>query len=99
MLLTSKANFQPSLFRSNEGKVYIVPDWKEVPSTTSLKDIVWNKVKQKSKTSFKIKSSTSNVEYTIFKVGSKYQCNCPGYWRSKKRECKHIRNLRSSKDN
>jgi hypothetical protein len=44
---------------------------------------------------YKFKSSSSDLEYTTKKFGDKYSCNCPGYWRSHSRECKHIKEVKS----
>ena len=47
------------------------------------------------KKEFKFKSSTSDYEYTTKVLGNKFSCNCPGYWRSHSRECKHIKEVKN----
>jgi hypothetical protein len=88
----------PMLFISN-GKKYIVPTWQEVDMKTEVSDINWIRpvVKQvKPETdSWRFKSSSSNSEYIVRKIGNAYKCNCPGYWRSKDRECKHIKEVKN----
>jgi len=44
---------------------------------------------------FKFKSSTSDYEYTTKVLGNKFSCNCPGYWRSYSRECKHVKEIKN----
>lgn len=94
-MLTSKSTFQPTVLHIG-GKAFIIPDWEEVPLGTQMGDIVWEKKPlEKSKTTLKFKSSTSSAMYTLYKLGSKYQCNCPGFWRSQTRECKHVKKAKS----
>tara|TARA_R110000751_G_scaffold255344_1_gene354866 strand:- start:2434 stop:2727 length:294 start_codon:yes stop_codon:yes gene_type:complete len=44
---------------------------------------------------YKFKSSSSDYEYTTKKFKDKISCNCPGYWRSKDRECKHVKQIKN----
>ena len=80
-------------------KKYLVPDWKEVDPNTTLDDINWTKPeKPEPKVEpnlFKFKSSSSDAVYTVRKIMDSYKCNCPGYWRSKTRECKHIKEVKN----
>ena len=40
---------------------------------------------------------TYTTKKTMLPTGKiQYSCNCPGVWRSKTRECKHIREMKSS---
>jgi len=88
----------PALLNIGDKK-YLVPDWKEVDPNTTLDDINWiQPVKPEPKIEpnlFKFKSSSSNAVYTVRKIMDSYKCNCPGYWRSKARECKHIKELKN----
>ena len=88
----------PALTTLN-GKKYLVPGFKEVDPNTTLDDIKWIKPKKKEKTItptlFKFKSSSSDSTYTVRKIMDSYQCNCPGYWRAKDRECKHIKEVKN----
>jgi hypothetical protein len=90
--------YPPTLFVSN-GKKYIVPTWQEVDMQTEVSDINWVKpvVKQVKPEvdTWKFKSSSSDSEYIVRKTGNVYKCNCPGYWRSKDRECKHIKEVKN----
>jgi hypothetical protein len=85
------------------GKNYIIPGWKEVPIDTKLTDIIWEKenieIKElKTITKTFVSSSDSSILYKTQKIEQpdgkfKYHCNCPGYWRSKDKKCKHIKEL------
>jgi hypothetical protein len=97
----------PVLFTSIfNGKKYIVPGWKEVPTTTTSKDIEWVKVKVEIKKTeiktFEFPSSSGSEIYITRRYinpdGSiKYGCNCPGVWRSADKKCKHIKSLENGK--
>jgi hypothetical protein len=94
MKYTFTSSIPPSILNINN-KTYIVPLWVEVPYGTRLEDITWKPekiTKVEIPDIIEVKSS-SGGNYQIRKVGNKYQCNCPGYWRSKDRECKHIKQL------
>ena len=43
---------------------------------------------------FEFKSSSSDQIYKVTKLKDNYKCNCPGYYRSYSRECKHIKSLK-----
>jgi hypothetical protein len=92
------AYISPALLNIGDKK-YIVPDWKEVDPNTTLDDINWIRPKkQEPKVEpnlFKFKSSSSDAVYIVRKIMDSYKCNCPGYWRSKTRECKHIKELKN----
>jgi hypothetical protein len=81
----------------NTTKTLIVPWWVEVPFGTTLDDIIWIKEDNGSiqvrPKYIDIKSSSSNEMYQITKRDTKYHCTCPGYYRSKDRVCKHIKQV------
>ena len=85
----------PSLFTDKDGQKWIVPIWKKVLPETTLKDINWVKPKvkkekpQKDEWLFESKSDPGHF-YKVTQVGVTYRCNCPGVWRAKDRQCKHI---------
>ena len=88
--------FPPSITTTLTG-TYIVPGWIKVDPSTKLSDINWEKEEIKiepKKDEWKFKSSSSNEIYTVQKTGFKFKCNCKGYWRSKDRECKHIKEIK-----
>jgi hypothetical protein len=78
-------------------KLAIIPWWVNVPLDTTLNDIVWiredNESIQMQPEFIEIKSSSSNEKYRITKRIDKYHCTCQGYWRSKDRVCKHIKQV------
>ena len=88
----------PSLFMGQDGKKFIVPIWQEVLPETTLQDITWVKPKVKKpkleRNTWEFKSSSNNSVYKVTQVGDKISCNCPGYWVSKTRECKHIKEVK-----
>ena len=82
-------------------KKYITPTWQEVPLDTKPEDIEWVKpipVKVKEET-FEFKSkSDPTITYVTKKFTNpngevKFSCNCPGVWRAKNRQCKHIQSI------
>jgi len=95
----SHPSLPPSLFTSINGKKFIIPTWQEVLPETTLNDINWIKPKTNTiveKNVFKFKSkSDPNIEYIVRQIGDKFKCNCPGSWRAKNKECKHIQELKS----
>jgi hypothetical protein len=40
-----------------------------------------------------VDSNSGGGKYQIQKIGDTYKCNCPGYYRSKDRICKHIKQI------
>jgi hypothetical protein len=78
-------------------KLAIIPWWVNVPLNTTLDDIIWiredNEPVQTQPEFIEIKSSSSNEKYRITKKINKYHCTCPGFWRSKDRVCKHIKQV------
>ena len=77
--------------------VTLYPSMIKVHSQTTMDDIdiekVLNKEKKKEPTLHNFESSSSGSIYTVREVAGKYKCNCPGYYRSKERKCKHIKEL------
>ena len=72
------------------------PAWLEVPIGTELSQVTWERDIAKPKPDpniFKIPSSDGKGFYQVQKVGVKWTCNCQGYWRSKDRICKHIKQV------
>ena len=89
----------PGLMVNVEGKKFITPSWQEVHPETTLNDIKWVRPKtvehEIPKNTWEFQSSSGGGTYIVKQVGmNKFQCNCPGYWRSKDRECKHVKSLK-----
>ena len=85
----------PMLFTNENGK-WILPTWTPVHKDTLMEDIEWvieTKSEPKVESDvWKFKSfSDENVIYTVRKVGLTYKCDCPGSWRAKGKECKHLK--------
>ena len=95
----------PALIRVRD-KQYLVPTWTEVHPEAQLSDIMWKRPERKvEKPNVIVKKFTSksntDITYTtkktILPTGKiQYSCNCPGVWSSKTRECKHIKEMKSS---
>jgi hypothetical protein len=82
-----------------KGKKYITPNWIPCHPNTELNDIIWiKKVSKQEKIkeidTWRFKSSDGKGEYVTKKNGFKYSCSCPGVWRAKDRECKHIKEVK-----
>lgn len=82
-----------------KGKTFITPGWVPCHPKTELSDIIWTqKVSKEEKIkeidTWRFKSSSGDGEYVTKKNGFKYTCNCPGFWRAKDRECKHIKEVK-----
>ena len=90
----------PSLFTDQQGQKYIVPSWQKVLPETTLEDINWVKPKvkkekpKKDEWLFESKSDPGHF-YKVTQVGVTYKCNCPGVWRAKDRQCKHIKEVKN----
>ena len=85
-----------------KGKTFITPGWVPCHPKTELSDINWiQKVPKEEKLkeidTWRFKSSSGDGEYVTKKNGFKYTCNCPGFWRAKDKECKHIKEVKSYK--
>ena len=98
-------HWMPPAFTNMGGKKYLLPKWVEVHPETQSSDVLWERPKPKvreTKMITKMFTSKSNpdITYEARKVTLPtkevtYSCNCPGVWRSKTRECKHIKELKS----
>lgn len=92
----------PMIYKSyQDNKTYIVPVWMEVHPETTQDDIVWERFKPKlkeqpdEKKTFQFESSSEKGIFYVVKVnGTKVTCNCPGVWRSKNHECKHMKQVK-----
>ena len=89
----------PSIINTLSGR-YIVPGWIPCHPNTELSDIKWTQKISKQEQvkeidTWKFKSSSGDGEYVTKRNGFKYTCNCPGVWRAKDRECKHIKEVKS----
>jgi hypothetical protein len=96
-----ESRLKPSIARVKD-KTFITPGWIPCHPKTELGDIVWTqKVPKEEKLkeidTWRFKSSSGDGEYVTKKNGFKYTCNCPGVWRAKDRECKHIKEVKSYK--
>jgi len=85
------------------GKKYITPGWIPCHPNTELSDIKWipkiSKQEQvKEIDTWRFKSSSGDGEYVTKRNGFKFTCNCPGVWRAKDRECKHIKEVKKNLD-
>jgi len=94
----------PPAFVNIRDKKYLVPEWIEVHPKTQLSDVMWErperKVQKPDVTTKKFTSkSNPDITYTAKKTmlptsKVQYSCNCPGVWRAKSRECKHIKEMK-----
>jgi hypothetical protein len=83
-----------------QGKKFITPGFLPCHPNTELSDIKWiQKISKKEQVkeidTWRFKSSSGDGEYVTKRNGFKYTCNCPGVWRAKDRECKHIKEVKS----
>ena len=95
----------PGLLNSR-GKKYIVPTWTEVHPATELSGVMWKRPERKVQKpdvitkKFTSKSNpdiTYTSKKTMLPTGKvQYSCNCPGVWRAKSRECKHIKEMKKN---
>lgn len=82
-----------------QGKKFITPGWIPCHPNTELSDIRWiQKISKKEQVkeidTWRFKSSSGDGEYVTKRNGFKFTCNCPGVWRAKDRECKHIKEVK-----
>jgi len=104
-IMYKQDSWMPPAFTNMGGKKYLLPKWVEVHPETQSSDVLWERPKPKvreTKMITKMFTSKSNpdITYEARKVTLPtkevtYSCNCPGVWRSKTRECKHIKELKS----
>ena len=91
----------PSIFKSTDGKFYIIPTWQEVLPETTFNDIEWvrEKAKVEKKISkpkeWKFESKSKPGNFYIVKQISDYKvtCNCSGQYRAKDRKCIHLKTV------
>ena len=82
------------------GKKFLTPDWIEVIPGTTIKDVVYNApvvekpIVEKDEWMFESASDPGQF-YKVRKIGVTYKCTCPGSWRAKDRECKHIKSVKN----
>jgi hypothetical protein len=89
-----QSSLRPAIVKLSKG-TFVVPAWVEVPKDTTLDQIIWENESQPKPDSNIIKvEGSSGSTYFIQKIGNKYKCSCPGYFRSKDRVCKHIKQLK-----
>ena len=81
-----------------DGKKYLTPDWVVVVPETTLEDIVHIPVvkveipKEKNEWMFE-SSSSPGLFYKVNQSGDNYKCNCPGVWRAKDGQCRHMKEV------
>ena len=89
-----QSQLRPAIIELPKG-TFVVPAWFEVPKGTTLDQIVWdNKVEPKTDPNIIKMTGSAGDIYIIRKMGNQYRCSCPGYFRSKDRVCKHIKQLK-----
>ena len=96
----------PPAFVRVKGKQYLMPNWVEVHPEAQLSDVMWKRPERKVEKPDVITKKLHQRVILILLIHAKkttlptgkiqYSCNCPGVWRSKTRECKHIKELKSS---
>jgi len=89
-MYTVRQLYTPTIYTSHiDGKSYVIPSWLEVPSDTTLDQIIWERPFSKSQEIWvqigTIKARRGSTIYKISKFGKKYKCSC-----SKQFECNHI---------
>lgn len=99
-------SWMPPTFVNIGGKKYLMPKWVEVHSQAQLSDVIWEKPKLEVKQPEMVvreftSKSNPDITYEARKVTLPtgkitFSCNCPGVWRSKTRECKHIKELKNA---
>jgi hypothetical protein len=82
-----------------QGKKFITPGFIPCHPNTELSDIKWiQKISKQEQVkeidTWRFKSSSGDGEYVTKRNGFKFSCNCPGVWRAKDRECKHIKEVK-----
>ena len=83
-----------ALFRSLNGKHYIVPAWIEVDESTTLEDIeiVEDRIRHQAVTR-DIKGSKGNVYTVSIDENGRGNCTCSGF--AFRRSCKHIEEVKN----
>jgi hypothetical protein len=95
----------PRIYKANDGKSYILPNWIQVFPDTTMDDVIWIKPQSKiGESMFKAATTIAiwkpemgeNKYNTHFnEQANKFFCSCPGFWRTKG-ECKHVKALKES---
>ena len=93
-------HFLPPSLLTIDNQKYMMPGWVKVDPKTTLKDCKHIKpiVKKETIEEFSFGSSSSNSTYTAKRFTKpngevKFNCTCPGVWRSKDRQCKYIKSI------
>ena len=99
-------SWMPPAFVNIRDKKYLVPEWIEVHPQSQLSDVMWKRPERKVEKpdvitkKFTSKSNpdiTYTSKKTMLPTGKvQYSCNCPGVWRAKSRECKHIKEMKKN---
>jgi hypothetical protein len=87
-----------------ENQKYLLPGWIPVTMDTTIEDVEWmnpyittTNVSEKTskETEWNFESSSSPGQYyTVRIVNNEPVCDCPGAWRSKDKQCKHMKLVR-----
>jgi hypothetical protein len=92
----------PRIYKANNNKTYILPNWIEIFPDTTMDDIIWIRPSEVKQPELKLNVSAwkpemgENKYNTRFDAAAnKYFCGCQGYWRAKG-ECKHVKALKES---
>ncbi len=103
-VMYKQKSWMPPAFVSIRDKKYLVPEWIEVHPKAQLSDVMWKRPERKVQKpdvitkKFTSKSNpdiTYTAKKTMLPTGKvQYSCNCPGVWRAKSRECKHIKEMK-----
>lgn len=88
-----------------ENQKYLIPGWIPVAMDTTIDDVEWmnpyNTPKDFSSKTPKGKewnfesAPTPGQFYTVQVVDGVVSCSCPGSWRSKDKQCKHIKAVKA----
>ena len=99
-------SWMPPAFVNIRDKKYLVPEWVEVHPKAQLSDVMWKRPERKVQKpdvitkKFTSKSNpdiTYTSKKTMLPTGKvQYSCNCPGVWRAKSRECKHMKEMKKN---
>jgi len=103
-VMYKQKSWMPPAFVNIRDKKYLVPEWVEVHPKAQLSDVMWKRPERKVQKpdvitkKFTSKSNpdiTYTAKKTMLPTGKvQYSCNCPGVWRAKSRECKHIKEMK-----
>lgn len=94
----------PTFYKSQlNGQRYLLPGWIPVSEDATMADVEWinpytvkkDTVRKSSKEWYFESSSTPGQFYTVRIVNEQLTCSCPGSWRSKDKQCKHIKSVKA----